>query len=539
MNRFFKGFALLIALTCAVWVAVLWNWQNTQHEISVPDVVIYLGALPLTLFALVLMTRWAWQGASAKAAAGSAAGSVAGSVKGTAAVETGANAAGTSERFRTWQLLAAHGNTVLGCAPADWASAAADQAPRPKLDDELRNGEGLPVLSARVQGVDVTEVAEALEAIATPLRQQDAQQQVSAQLVRALALLQEPLAAAVQALVPWSAQLMKPPLSSAGVGSASGAMNEAAAAKASAASNLLDARVRVLLAWPTDGSGLDHEVALRWLTSQLHQLGEGLVDTGRWAVNVVPSAASRPLNTTSNDKKQTSLSGPELWLQADALMQAQARNERCDALLLLACHSDLVPETVDQLDAQGRLFSSQHPKGVIPGEAAAALLVAPAEWPADPDAQAPVPHLHRAAVAARDKSVDAAGRTAHTLSTQLVQQALAAAQLSATEVAALANDADQHTPRAAEVFGCMLEQLPALDATDDMRMTGQLCGSTGACGTLLAVAMAAHLASKLEKPCLALSVGDSIWRAALVVRPQAPPGAGSDTAAANNPVSQA
>mgnify|MGYP003341791578 CR=1 FL=1 len=67
--RIFKGLGLFIAIACAVWVGVLWQWQATRRDMSVEDIVVWLGLLPLTLFVLVILARWAVAGALRRAAA--------------------------------------------------------------------------------------------------------------------------------------------------------------------------------------------------------------------------------------------------------------------------------------------------------------------------------------------------------------------------------------------------------------------------------------------------------------------------------------
>ncbi len=477
MSSFFKGMALFVATCCLVWVGVLWHWRSTQHDMSMQEVVLYLGLLPLVLFVLMLLARWAWRGATASAAAAAVTAPA-------AAAHVQPAAPDDAARYSTWQLLCAHGATVLGTQPEDWAAAAEAHAPTPQIDGELRNADGMPVICARVEGVDTEALQDELEPLLSSAQARHPKCAMSETMLRALALLREPLAAALGGLAPWATLLAEAP------------------------DGPQSARVRVLCAWPAGSNALEIEVSTAWLVLQLSQGGQGLVAPQRWAV--VPTAAA-------------ALSGPELWLQADALFEAMRREERQDLLLLLAAHSDVNADAVERLEAAGRLFGSAQPKGVIPGEAAAALLLAPADWPADPQQEQVPAHLHRAAVGMRDKPVDGTGRVSHELPQRLVQQALQAARLPSDQVAMIANDANQNTPRGAELFSAMLAELPHLDASADVRMVGHLCGSTGACGTLLSAALAAHCARKAAQPCLALSVGHAQWRAALVARPAAPP----------------
>jgi hypothetical protein len=105
-------------------------------------------------------------------------------------------------------------------------------------------------------------------------------------------------------------------------------------------------------------------------------------------------------------------SGPQALQVADALLLALER-ERCDdVVMLLACHSELSEAAVQAWERQGRLFSaSQCPKGRMPGEGAAVLLLARPAEAGRPDPREPLAWLHRPVCLRRDKSIDAPGRT--------------------------------------------------------------------------------------------------------------------------------
>jgi hypothetical protein len=509
MTRLFKGLALFIALACLIWLGVLWHWQRTQYQMSTTDVVVYLGALPLTVFALVLLGRWAWRGAAQKSAAKA---SVPAPVApaGASAHAATASSADEAARHSTCQLLAAHARTAAGSSVDDCLHAAETHKPAPALEATLRDQNGLPVLCAKVADLAVEAVQADLLSCGTPASAGAPQQeQASARLKRCLALLRDPVWAAVAALAPWS-QVLGGSAQALG-GNAQALAADDVPARAQRPISSRETLVRVLVAWPAGLDAPQQALAANWLGQQLQRAGAGLVAPQRWSV------------TSAGEAGAAALSGPELWLQADAVFEAMRRDERQDLVLLLAAHSDISDEVVEHLQAAGMLFSSERPTGVIPGEAAVALLLAPAEWPADSQVDKPMPHLHRVAAAQRNKSVDAPGRVSHELAPLLVQQALQAARLTAGAIGGVASDADQHTPRGAELFAAMLSDLPHLDAADDMRMWGQLGGRNGACGTLLSVAMAASQAGQTQKPCLALSVGDAQWRAAIVARPAAPP----------------
>ena len=495
MNQLIKGVALFVAVTCFVWVAVLWRWDSTSRAMSVDDILIYLGLLPLVVFALLLALRWAWRSAAARQA-GAASAAAAAAPAGGAPVAA-APQAEEAQRHATVQLLAAHAATACGSNLSEILAAVKDGKPRPELDKQLRDSAGLPVVCARIPDLALDELAESLEPALAAVRQQRpefAAHEFPEHAQRALTALLEPLVKTLGALAPWHERLgvdperknLPPPdEKSLGV-------------------------LRVLVGWPLEWSEFAQAVASEWI--------RGVLAGGQ--ATPVPAARVR--------LRARAVAGTELWLDAERLLHSVAREKREDLVLVAACHSDLDEARIELLDQQQRLFSAQQrPKGVMAGEAAVAMLLAPAGWPEDPSADDKPMLLHRAAVLQRDKSVEGAGRITSATLAEAATQALSASQVPAAEIGALVCDADQHTSRGTELFGVSIEMLPQLDAVEDMRLSGTLTGHVGAASVLLTVAAAAALARELNQPCLALSLGDTKLRLALVSKPNPPvaPGA--------------
>lgn len=450
MTRFFKGLGLLVAVACFTWVAVLWRWQSTQRDMSVQDIGVYLVALPLTLFALVLLARWAWQGASQQPVPQAAA----------AAPAAPAAPAEDPARLASVQLLTAQVNCAAGSDAAAVLQALADGGPRPQLDDELRDDQGLPLMAARIGDLDVD--APGLDGVtARP------------ELLRALAALAPALDAALAALRPWQARFA----------------TEGAAPKS---------MLRLLPAWPADLTPEEAARATAWLRLRVQDS------------QLVPDAALSLLPASAPGQH---------WADAERTLRLLERDQRADVLLLTACHSALGPAAVARLQSARALYTTATPKLPIAGEGAAVLAVAPAAWPADPDADTPPLRVHRAAVALRDKPIDDAGRTSPAVAERCLQQALAGGPFQAEQVAFAVHDADQHTARAPEALTALLAAQPHLQAGDDILGSGALTGQLGPVAPLFVTALAAEQARRLERPCLALSVDDARLRMAVVVRP--------------------
>ena len=443
----------------------------------------YLLLLPLVVFGFVLAMRWAWRGAVARQGAG--AGSTA---AGAAPAE--ASAAEEAQRHATAQLLCAH--LLCACADSPQALLAAGQSgqPLPGLDASLQNAEGLPVMSARIRDLPLDNVKATLIALqrdalpADPLADaaplvadgETARETSAEHLERALAALKAPLEQALQSLQPWQARFNDP---------------------------ALDSYLRVLLACPAWWPERDRALAEAWLRRLLADEGTSHIPSARIVIEC------------------KALGSVDLWAEADRRLQGLNRDKRQDLLLLAACHSDLSGEAIARLESQRRLFSPvQHPKGLIPSEAAAVLVLAPPDWPAADDAATPPIQLHRPAVMKRDKSIEATGSVSSQVLAEVLAAAVGAARLPAADVAAVVCDADQHTSRGTELFGTTLKALPHLDPAEHLCMTGGVAGH-GEAGALMVVATAAVRAQADKKPCLGLALGDSHWRLALLARPPA------------------
>ncbi len=480
MSQLSKGIALFVVVVCLVWLGVLWHWDSTRRAMAVEDIVIYLGLLPVVVFGLLLLLRWAWrssvvrQSAAAQASLAAAA-ALASNGPATAAAPAELPQAEAAERHLRVQLLASGFSSSCGASGADVMGAVKEGRPLPEPDRELRDDDGLPVMCARLADLPKLDFDAALSA-AQAKNDAWAHQEPQDHVQRALAALSEPLAQTVMALAPWQAHFTADP----------------------------QRRLRVVLAWPESWNEFEQAFADTWAQA--------------WLQDNAPEFA-RPWLRVMHSQRQN---GIAMWRQVDQLMLAMAREKRDDPLLVAACHSDISSAAVDLLERQQRLFSaSRHNKGVMPGEAAAVLLLAGAQWPGIPDrddSARPV-QLHRAAFLQRDKSVDGDGRVASDVLQAALSQALTVAQLDAAQAQCLVSDADRHSPRCLELMGASLALLPHLDASLDVALLATQVGSTGAAGLLLTIGTAAAYAGKRQGPVVAISVAEPLQRLALLARP--------------------
>jgi hypothetical protein len=207
-------------------------------------------------------------------------------------------------------------------------------------------------------------------------------------------------------------------------------------------------------------------------------------------------------------------SGERALLRADHRLQALHRERIDEMLLLVAAHSSLDRAAVAQWDGASRLFTAQGGRGVMPGEAAAALLLAPP----GPGAL----QLHRVAVLRRDKSADGPGRIAARELTEAARQVLAASAVQADAVAWVLSDIDARSPRGGELYAAMHDTLPSLSAAEQCLRAGEVSGEVGLAAAPLAVALAAEKAKRDEAPVMALTNAGAFDRLAAIIAPEPP-----------------
>lgn len=492
MSTFFRALAFLVAVCCLTWVGVLWWWQRSGHNIELQDVVIYLGLLPLALVLLLLTLRWAWRraGASSAAAAGVAAGAAVGAPS---SVIGGQTSGEEQARHAVMQLVHAACFSVAGDQSSDLLDAAAAGKPLPQPDGDLCNDDGLPVLCARIPdkvlALESTRVE--VDALLPQVQQRQPEWQgleLGEDVPRALAALKEPLLSQQSWLLGLD-QTLKNAVDDGGE-----SLSRLPPSQRPPLPGL-----RVLLGWPQHWSGFEQAVARSWVERLL--CGPDTDLSRAYAVSYASLAGA----------------GEDLWLRADQMCQPASQTPW---LLVAACHSEVGQARVDALLAAQRLYdASERPGGCLPGEAAAALLLAPAHWTPPQEMDLSPVKLHRPALTRRAKPVEASGRIDHRELAEAFAQALMAAEIEAPLLASLVCDADQHSQRSAELYGVVVDALGHLDPVEDVRLLGKITGYTGAASWLLVLAAAAAAAQASKKNTLALGLADSHLRMALVLKP--------------------
>jgi hypothetical protein len=238
---------------------------------------------------------------------------------------------------------------------------------------------------------------------------------------------------------------------------------------------------------------------------------------GRWIEHTVSQFGWPPASLALAPEAQTAAArGWPSSLLGDLAQRAAPAGKPLVAMLV-ACASNIGEQSVAEWAANGSLFTSSQPQGLIPGEGAAGLLLTDLQL-AQSIADAPFALLAPFHEARRDASADEPRRTASALLAELAQAALKrdAAELSATTIVA---DTGHRASRVLELMGMASSALPELDADTDIVRVGAASGACDAVPFVTALALARHQALERLAPVLFISNEDPFHRCAAVIRP--------------------
>lgn len=469
-RRILRSMLLLAVVFVVVWCLVVFYWRATDANPSSTDLALYLGALPLGLVGSYWLLR-----------------------KGIERLKQGPATPAAAEQTAT--------ATPEGAAPADFvleliasairvpAGASGDEVAqgliepkRPELHPQLKDSAGLPVLAAQVEALDTAALADALAALVGDgnldlLFPEERQ--------RALTLIDpvadELLLAALEAMPPVAEPV---PLYG----------------RAPPPAPPPALRVQLLLpgSWPQAA----RQVAADWLLQKALATG---FEAPAISIESLPVAAT-----------------VDVWKTIAAAGRAQHDAAPAHMHLLLAAQSQIGEASVERLGAQGRLLSARRQEGLIPGEAAAGvLLTTPALRPPSL-AQTPPPQLQRLAWQRRDGTATQGKATTVQLHA-LLQQSLASGEGAAEKIAAVISDADHRPSRATAIAGAVSALLPELDPMQKCLNLGVACGDIGIVAPLALIAVAAAQSAADSAEVMVVGLGDDDTLGTLTVAPAPSP----------------
>jgi hypothetical protein len=186
--------------------------------------------------------------------------------------------------------------------------------------------------------------------------------------------------------------------------------------------------------------------------------------------------------------------------------------------LVVAAASHVGEATVARWASEQILFTSAQPKGMMPGEGAAGLLLGGARLAGASDGQA-VALLVPLAHAQVQEPADARRRGADRVLAGLVERVLADAGADAGDVAMIVADTGHRARPVYELMEYAATTMRQLDAGEDIVRVGAASGDCGVVPFVTALALGAHYAGTRQAPVLCLANEMPGRRIATVVRP--------------------
>jgi hypothetical protein len=458
MQFWLKGLLMSVLAFGASWLGAIAYWRNTNRMPATGELATYLVALPLAL----LLGYWALtKGAAIWQARGKPA---------TPAPDAGPDAAAPAAIATpapVLHIVAAALRTPHGESATELSGALAAHTARADLDLQLQDDDGYPVMCARAMYVDEAAMEDAVrqwlsEAAQPPLSAQP-------EFWRALAL-------------------VTPVASELAMAAASHDALASAPENNRRATQQAIPMLQLALVLPAEWPAAWRNVAAEWLTAQTVAMGW---PRRHCAVTVYADTAPTLL---------TAMHGGGL---------------PCFTLLL-ACASHLGGQTVARWAERHTLFTARQPQGLMPGEAAAGLLLASG--------------VHAARLAAGPVAQLAAIHTGAGDGGALPQLAQAACQAAEPHAAPalIVADTGHRNGRIMELMAAAHGLLPQLDPTEHVATLGSATGHAAAAAALAALALAVHEAQARNAPVLCLTNEDPQQRSAALILPAAYATPGND-----------
>jgi hypothetical protein len=484
-RRFAKWTLISIVLVTAVWLGVIVWWQTTQRVVTMQDTLIYLGALPLA--ALTCIGLLQWRSARRKRQKDSPADASAGDL-------VQGEPAAPNEPAIQLPILSAWAITGFAADAEEFAQALRDRQIRPVPDALLTDEQGFPLLTGRIADLDTATIQEDLIRIAAERKVEDIPDAETWReaFLRTLAVLGS-LLDQVLADLPLSLDIDR---DSQAMERVDALTLRGTAPTPSTPDQQLRLKIKLLL--PAHFQPVEQQLALAYLLQR---------------------SAELPLSNeyVLLDIVQARDDATALVL-IDQFSVDSHRDNRAQALLLLACDSTLCETVAQDWQANGRLFNQRCPNGLMPGEAAFAVLCAN-DKAVQATAADPACRFTRLSRLQRETSADTQGKPSHSCLADVVKHALLAANLTGENIGTVACDADHRPNRTLESMGAMMHHTPHLDAIQNRLAAAEACGHVGAASAAGALVAAVMQSKDAAHPVLLFNVSHVTDRAAAVLIP--------------------
>jgi hypothetical protein len=185
--------------------------------------------------------------------------------------------------------------------------------------------------------------------------------------------------------------------------------------------------------------------------------------------------------------------------------------------MVVACASYIGDGAVSRWAAENSLFTSSHPRGQIPGEGAAGLLVTNLEY-AQSIEGATFALLEAIEEGRHETSIDESRRIDSSLLGNLVERSLKRGDIAFGDVDMVIADTSLRSNRVQELMGHTTAAMPHLDGKDDVLRVGAACGTCGAVPFFTALALGRHYVLEHNAKVLCIGNEDAFQRCAMLMR---------------------
>ncbi|WP_230026834.1 hypothetical protein [Massilia sp. Bi118] len=435
------------------WGGAISYWRAPGHNPTAGDLTLYLLGLPS---ALVLMFFVGYKLITQRKAA-----------EARATAPTSAKANPDLSRVSSLAIMAASLRLPHGTSPEELATAIANDKARADLDKELVDDDGFPILSVRSSEAQ----DEVLREEITDWLALNGMAEVwfSDEQWRALTL----ASAVTGELASQAAGFLLP----------------------QAKSPLVLELVPVL---PVEWNAAHRHAATAWLKQLAAQCG--------WPANqiIVPK-----------DLADSGALTPSAIFTALANMAGVSNTPTMT--MVVACASTIGDETVSRWLAGNALFTSSQPRGQIPGEGAAGVLVTDSQFAQSIEGAA-FAKLEAIEEGRHDNAVDESRRIDASLLGNLVEASLKRADMSSVKVDMVIADTGLRSNRVQELMGQVTATMSHLDGKEDVLRVGAACGTCGAVPFVTSLALGRHYVLERDTKVLCIGNEDAFARCVMVMR---------------------
>ncbi|MBC7404768.1 MAG: hypothetical protein H7252_03670 [Cytophaga sp.] len=469
MKGLLKRSLLIVGIFVFVWIPFIYSWRINNRLPNVSEITSSLIVLPIALIAILYLSGKLWRNGFALIQS---------------RVETNTQeplddvreASDALERHNSIAVLASAIRSAHGNSPEELSIQLKLNEARISLDPELKDHNGFPILSSRISGIDENAQLNKMLSWAQ-LNKRESLAWTDEQL-RAITLGSE-------VVIELMKQAVKHPL-----------FDEYVTAQSKNLEVLEVPMLQLLALLPQSWKDEERSHVTDWFFHLIQDLG--------WPEERI---TFRPEILSLANRTMDSI---------DRLMLESFRSGHSFFTIVIACESHIGELTIQNWEAEGKLFDQRRRDTKIPGEGAAGLLLTDS-------IQAPlyeldtISRLHRVVQSRHNKSADSIGFIDDELMANIMQQALTLSKIPVEKITLISSDTDHRSSRLIELLSNGFKIFPDLDPDTQYFKLASNCGEMGAVTSLAALVLAHHKVITDSEAVLSISNNDGYERTSVVL----------------------